>query len=447
MDASTGLPWDGTDLLHWVAEPAPSMAAVSGAKGVDPAALHREAIGALGARPQEPVALALRVPFCAVRCLFCERDVRAAQLPAAIGEYVDRLIDEVGDVARAAGGGRDVAQLHLGGGSVSELGEGQLRRLMHEVQAHWRVPADAELSAECDPRRTGWSQLELLRELGFARVRFGVIDFDVQVQHAVGRCQSGALVEDVCGVARSCGIENIGFDLMVGLPHQTADGWRTTLQRVIELAPDRIAVGRDRHRPRLAPGQFAIDASGLPSAAERDALAESGARLLAEVGYWWAGVGLFVLDGDELAWAGEQGRLRRSLIAYTGAPPCPSLGHRVGAISEVDGHRFRHHPSVKGWLDAMRAGQSPVVGAWPASPQLRDWRDAIEQQLCRQELARETADDGFERALARLAPAGREGWVELRDDRIVVSDLGRPRLATLCELLQAPLGAGPRLHS
>lgn len=445
MTASTGLPWDGADVLHWVVSPsAATVPGIFDAPSVEPVVLHRQVLGTLAERPTEPVSLALRVPFCAVHCLFCDRDVRAAQMPAAIDDYVDRLAEEIGDVARTAGGGRDVAQLHIGGGSATELGERHLRRLMQAVHAHWRVPADAGLSAECDPRRTAWSQLQLLRDLGFSRVSFGVLDLDAQVQRAIGRCQSVALIDDVCSLARGCGIEVIGFDLMIGLPGQTVEGWRATLQRVLDMAPDRITLRGYRHRPRLAPGQFAIDAEGLPGSAVRHALAELSAQLLCEAGYHWIGADQFVLDGDELALASEQGRLRRSLIAYTAAPPCPVLGHGVGAVSEIDGHLFWNHPSVDAWLDAVRAGQSPVVGAWPANPQQQRWRDAIERLLCRQELSRNTADGHFELARERLAPAQGAGWVECLDDRIVVTARGRHELPTLCELL-APAGGHPRL--
>ena len=435
MTASTGLPWDGAGVLHWVVSPAAMPPGIFDARGFEPAALHREVLGTLSGRPAEPVSLALRVPFCAVHCLFCDRDVRAAQLPAAIDDYVDRLVDEIGDVARSAGGGRDVAQLHVGAGSATELGERHLRRLMQAVHAHWRVPADAGLSAECDPRRTGWSHLQWLRDLGFTRISFGVLDLDAQVQRAIGRCQSVALIDDVCGLARGCGIEVIGFDLMIGLPQQTVEGWRATLERVLEMAPDRITLHGYLHRPRMAPGQFAIDAEGLPGAAARHALADLSARMLCEAGYHWIGADQFVLDGDELALACEQGRLRRSLIAYTAAPPCPVLGHGVGAMSEIDGHLFCNHPSIDGWLDTVRAGQSPVVGAWPANPHQQRWRDAVERLLCRQELARTSADGHFELARERLAPAQGEGWVECLDDRIVVTARGRHELPKLCELL------------
>lgn len=393
---------------------------------------HRLALQALAQRPDEAVSLAFALPFCAAHCLCCDRDILAAQPDEVIGDYLTGLIEETRTLSQRIGAGRDVLQLHLGGGSASELEEAQLARLVHAVRESWRLPADAEMSIECDPRRVGWTQLQLLRDLGFGRINFGVLDLDLKVQMAIGRRHSAALIDDACELARSCGIGCVSLELMIGLPHQCAASWRDTLRRVIAMAPDRIALACYRHRPQHAPGQYAIDADALPQEDECRALLALTARLLCDAGYLWIGADLFVLETDELAIARSQGRLRRSLISYTATPPSALLAHGVAATGELDGQRFTNTASMPAWRQAVRSGRSPVLQAQPQMPWRARLRQAQQQLLCGLELPQSMLCDELQPAYDRLAQHAHSGWVQLLDDRLVVTEAGRLALPALC---------------
>jgi oxygen-independent coproporphyrinogen III oxidase len=399
---------------------------------------YLDALRALARRTDEGLALSLRVPFCAVHCLCCERPVQAGQPGQVIDEYVDDLCSEIEIVATHAGPGRDVLQLVLGGGSATELDESQLARLVTALQRHWRLPADAVYMAECDPRRADGTRLTLLRGLGFRAVTFGVLDLDPEVQCAIGRCQSGALVDDVCELARASGIEIVNLDLMAGLPRQTEHGWRRTVERVIAMAPDRITMSRYRHRPWLAPVQRLIDADDLPDAAGSNALVERGGAMLRAAGYRWIGADHFVLEGDELSQALDAGRLRRNLVGYTGQPAGQVLGLGVGAVSDIDGGLFWNEPLLPAWREGVRSGELPVVHAQPATASERKRRRAIEQLLCSLELPAEHARGGLEDAYAQLARRAADGTVRALEDRIVVTDKGRSVLHRLCAEFGAP---------
>ncbi len=236
-----------------------------------PAAWRQQKLLAdLAARDDEMLALSVALPFCAVHCLCCARDVAAGQSPQVLDGYMQHLCHEIDNLAGHIGGRRELMQLHLGGGSANLFSASSLVGLMHVLRQHWRVPGDAELSVECDPRRIGWVQLELLRGLGFNEVKFGVLDLDSQVQRAIGRIHSGALIDDACGLARACGIGSINLALMVGLPGQSPASWRCTLAQVIDMAPSRITLERYRHTPWRTAGQCAIDvASSSASATPR----------------------------------------------------------------------------------------------------------------------------------------------------------------------------------
>jgi len=324
---------------------------------------YQSALQTLAQRPGEPVALSIRLPFCAARCLFCDRDILAAQPSDVIGSYAEALADEVALLAQHIGRDRDVLQLHLGGGTANELSDSQLAGLVEALQTAWRLPSDAEMSAECDPRRVTRQHLEMLRGLGFRHVTFGVADFDITVQQAIGRRNSQALIDDVCVTAREVGFERIQLELIVGLPHQSASGWRSTLDRLIAMAPDRVALSCYQHRPDQAPAQHAIDSAALPDGALCTELRSMTSTAMLSAGYAPIGASQFVLDDDELALARPEGRLRRNLIGYTATPAVPLLGLGAGGVGEIDGSMFWNHAALPAWHAALREKQLPVARA------------------------------------------------------------------------------------
>jgi oxygen-independent coproporphyrinogen-3 oxidase len=401
---------------------------------------YAQVLDGLASRPDDPVSLSMKVPFCTTRCMCCHRDIRAAQPSAVIEDYVSGLVDEIRVVADRIGAERDVLQFHLGGGTANELSERQLVRLVGALHRQWRLPADAEMSVECDPRRAGWAQLRALRGLGFSRVTFGVLDLDTDVQQAIGRRHSVALIDDVCSLARDCGVEYINLDLMVGLPYQTEQRWQTTLERVLAMAPDRVRLARYRHWPWNAPAQQAIDADALPGAEQTQALARQTADMLCSAGYRWIGADQFVLETDELALALEQGRLRRSLISYTATPPTPLLGLGLAAVGDIDGSLYWNESSLPVWRRAVQQGRFPVAHAQVATAGESKRRTAVDQLLCGQELRAETVRDGMEDAYHRLAQHESGGLVRVLEDRIVVTEAGRHELLSLCRELDEPQG-------
>ena len=416
----------------WVIHPA---AEDTAAQPPEVPELYGRAMQALAQRPDEAVALSYDLPFCAAHCLCCDREILAAQPPEVIDDYVDGLIAETQAIAGRIGRQRDVLQLHLGGGSASELDDAQLSRLLEAVRDAWRVPDDAEMSIDCDPRRVGWMHLQLLHSLGFSQITYGVLDLDAHVQRAIGRRQSAELIDDACEVARSCGIEYVNLSLLIGLPHQSEESWRATLQRVVAMAPDRLTLGRYRHRPRMAPGQYAIDPDALPDEFECRRLLAMAGELLGEAGYRWIGSDHFVLENDPLAVAQDQRRLRHGPVSYTGTPYTPVLAHGVHAVGEIDGHVFHNTPSLAAWQQAVRNGLPAVAAAQPLTrcEQLR--RNARQHLLCYLELPLQVVSGGLEPAYERLAALEQDGLVQRLDGRLVVTEAGRLALPMLCEEL------------
>ncbi len=322
---------------------------------------YESALQALAAQPGDSLALSVRLPFCAAHCLFCNRQIHAAQPLDVIDRYVQALSDEAAMVAQRVGRDRDVLQLHLGGGSANDLTEVQLLRVVDALHAAWRLPSDAELSVECDPRRVSRQHLDLLRGLGFRHVSFGVADLDATVQRAIGRRNSDRLIEDVCAAARCAGIERVQLELLIGLPHQSLQSWQCTLGRVIEMAPDRVVLARYQHGPDRTAGQRAIDSDVLPDAALCGALQALSIEVLHAAGYAAISSGHFVLDDDELALAHAEGRLRLNLIGCTATPAVPVIGLGAGAIGQIDDALYLNHVGLPDWHAALAARRLPVA--------------------------------------------------------------------------------------
>lgn len=397
--------------------------------------LQQRLLADLAARDDEMLALSVSLPFCAVHCLCCARDVAAGQSPQVLESYTRQLCHEVDALAGHIGGRRELLQLHLGGGSANLFSESSLVALMHGLRGHWRVPGDAALSVECDPRRSGWVQLELLRGLGFTEVQFGVLDLDPQVQRAIGRIHSAALIDDACGLARACGIGCIHLGLLVGLPGQTTAGWRRTLAQVIDMAASRVTLQRYRHAPWRAPGQCAIDMHALPDAAQTQDLVALAADMLGAVGYRWLGADLFVLEDDPLSLALDEGRLRGSLIGLTGQPPMPLLGVGRGAVSDLDGCLVWNLAAPDAWSAEVDQGRLPVAVAWQADDLAVRRRAAADHLLCHQQLPADLLAGALVPVYEALASHAPPGSLCRLADRLVVTAPGRLVLHQLCAAL------------
>lgn len=325
-----------------------------------PQRLWQVTLDRLALRPAE-LASSIVLPFCATHCLCCDRDVRCAATGQEVDRYLQDLLAEVGLLSTRLGPRHSLTRLHLAGGNLTELGEVQLLRLFDGLRRHWRIDAGAAISAHVDPRRFSPGVLRLLRGQGVTRLVLGVLDFDPQVQLAVGRHQPPELVADACAQAADAGISGLQFDLMVGLPRQTAEGWARTLSQVLALAPTQVRLREYRHRPRQAPVQAMLEAAALPDRGQCRQLTQQARRVLQAGGYRPSGADL-LLRADQTADDEAMARL-------------PWLGCGTGAVSRVDGRVFFNAAQRPAWQAMVHAGRLPVVqtrrqewvhpGEWP----------------------------------------------------------------------------------
>lgn len=394
-------------------------------------ARYREVLTGFRQGAAEPFAVYVHVPFCHVRCLYCACDTTITHSLEKVDRYLDALEVEMSLVTELIGRGREIGQLHVGGGTPNHLNEPQLARLVEIVERHFRFSANASTSIECNPRRSSAGQLELLYGLGFRRISFGVQDLNADVQRAIGRVQSLSMVRDVFQTARETGFESINLDLVYGLPFQNRQGFQSTLNSILELSPDRVACFSYAHDPATRPHQHAINADQLPGISEKLALFQDAVRSFTDAGYRWVGLDVFVRETDELANAQAAGHLYRNAIGYTPLPVKQVLAFGPSGIGDVGGALVQNLTDLGAWHRQLDDGKLPVAWGRQLSEGERRRREAILNLMCNLQLPASSSAD-LHQDYDRLCDNAGHGLVEVSPDGIRVTPEGRYLLRGLC---------------
>ncbi|MEN8185382.1 MAG: oxygen-independent coproporphyrinogen III oxidase [Myxococcota bacterium] len=409
---------------------------------------------------EEPLSLYAHVPFCRSLCHFCACNRVITRDPALPERYLDAIEREVEAVRSRMGGERPVSQLHWGGGTPTHLAPDQIRRLFRALTAAWRLREGAEVSIEVDPRVTTVEHVHTLRACGFNRLSLGVQDFDPRVQAAVHRIQPLETTAELTAEARAAGFGSVGYDLIYGLPFQTEASFARTLETILELAPDRVAIYGYAHVTWVAKQQRGFERTDLPEPAERIRLLVLAVRRLLKGGYVHVGMDHFARPGDELARAQQQGRLRRNFMGYTTQPGIELLGFGPSAISELRDGYAQSRRDLAGWEEAVRKEGLATFRGHRLSEEDRARREVISGLMCQGEVDAGRYRDRFGRDFSRdfapeleaLAPLEAEGLVERRTDGgLRVTGLGRlfVRNVAMCfdAYLPGQRAAGRRVFS
>ncbi|MEO6354474.1 MAG: oxygen-independent coproporphyrinogen III oxidase [Burkholderiaceae bacterium] len=307
-----------------------------------------------------PLSIYVHIPFCESLCYFCACNKIITKEHGRAAEYLRYLDKEMALVAARIGSDRQTAQLHFGGGTPTFLSPDELRQLMQMLRSHFNFLPDAELGIEIDPRTVNDDTMALLGELGFNRTSFGVQDFDPAVQQAVNRIQPLEMVEKAVTASRKAGFVSVNADLIYGLPKQSLDSFNHTLDSIIELSPDRIALYNYAHLPSRFKAQRLIADSDLPSAEERLQIFLLSMRRLLEAGYVYIGLDHFSKPDDELNQARLNKSLHRNFQGYTTRADCDLVGLGVSAISKVGDSYSQSVRTVNAYYERIDNGQLPI---------------------------------------------------------------------------------------
>ena len=307
-----------------------------------------------------PLSVYLHIPFCQSLCYFCACNKVITQDRSKSEQYLRYLLREIDMVTQYMGEDRRTEQLHLGGGSPTFLEHAQLARLMERLQARFQFTPDAELGIEIDPRTLADGTLQGLAELGFNRTSFGVQDFDPRVQEAVNRIQPFDMVRRAVQDGRAAGFQSINTDLIYGLPLQSLDSFAATIDSLVELRPDRIALYNYAHLPNRFKAQRLIREADLPDAEQRLQLFLMSSQRLLDAGYVYIGLDHFALPTDELNLARLDGSLHRNFQGYTTRASCDLVSFGVSSIGHVGPMHVQNVRSLRNYYADLDRGRIPV---------------------------------------------------------------------------------------
>lgn len=401
-----------------------------------------------------PVSLYLHVPYCRAICHYCGCHTKAALRDDPVVAYADSLMAEIDLVAAKLPGKLPVSHIHWGGGTPSLLPAPQFRAIVARLAERFALRPDAEHAIELDPRTVDETLVETLAATGITRASLGVQDFDPAVQEAMGRIQPYAQVERAVALLSGVGITALNFDLMYGLPRQTADTVRSTVERAAELGPSRIALFGYAHVPWFKKHQRLIDEAALPGAEARLALEAVARRALADAGYVSIGLDHFARPDDDMAIAAASGRLARNFQGYTTDAAAALIGLGASSIGRLPQGFAQNTPDIGAWARAIAEGRLATVKgvALHADDRLRG--AVIERLMCddRVDLAAVCAAHGakletFDEEVAALDEMVADGLVEIDGAVIRVTERGRPFVRLAAAAFDAYLTRGAARHS
>ncbi len=377
------------------------------------------------------ISLYLHVPFCRRLCWFCACRTQGTASDAPVVAYVKTLQAELALLARHLPGGVRLSRLHWGGGTPTMIAPGLMRDLAAAVLDVVPLAEGAEFSVEIDPGEIDAARLDALVGAGMNRASLGVQDFDPEIQRTIGRQQSFALTRDVVEMIRSRGVTSLNADILFGLPHQTAPRIAVTVQKLLSLSPDRVALYGYAHVPWISRRQQMIPTDAMPTPQERLKLFDAARDLFVADGYQEIGIDHFAKPADGLAVAAREGRLRRNFQGYTDDTAPVLVGIGASAISLFPQGYAQNAAGTADHVAAVRAGRFSTYRGHVFAGQDRLRGRIIASLMCDFRVSRaELAGYGVARAevdvlLTRVAEAFL-GVVVLDDRALTILPEGRP---------------------
>jgi oxygen-independent coproporphyrinogen III oxidase len=383
-------------------------------------------------RQASALSLYVHIPFCESLCFFCACNKIVTKHHERATEYLKYLKHEIDLHVARLGSGQNITQLHLGGGSPTFFSDVELTELMTMLRRSFKLPHEGEFSIEIDPRTVNESRLKYLATLGFNRLSFGVQDFDEEVQKAVHRIQPAQQVFNLVEVARRLKFQSVNVDLIYGLPKQTPETFKHTIEQLILLRPDRVALYAYAHLPERFKPQRRISADQLPSASVKVELLSGAITSLLQAGYVYVGMDHFALPDDALAVAKRQGRLHRNFQGYSTQPDCDLIGLGVSAIGKVGNTYSQNAKSLDEYYDLLNQQRFPVVRGLALTHDDMLRRTVIMALMCQGGFQYEDINqsylinfkDYFSDAFEELKKLASLGFLEMNENSLQVTQRG-----------------------
>ena len=408
-------------------------------------------------RSARDLSIYFHIPFCESLCWFCGCTTVITTNHDKGADYIDYLGREVANMVPRLNPSRKVGQLHFGGGTPTFLRPDEIRRLGGIIHKHFTFLPEIEASVEVDPRRLTRDHLLALREIGFNRASMGVQDFNPQVQEAIHRIQPRALTQQAMDWMRELGFGSINLDLIYGLPHQTPESFEESLDIVLEMQPDRLAVFSYAHVPWIKPAQKILQAKVLPAPETKLQMLKLVIEKLTSNGrYVYIGMDHFARPDDELAVAQRNKQLQRNFQGYSTRAGTDIYAFGMSSISQIPDAYWQNEKELPKYQAAVDAGRVPLHRAYLLTAEDNLRRETIMRVMCDLSLdfaamSRELGIDfekHFSQELAALARFETDGLVKRTPAGFDVTDIGRLFIRNIAMCFDNTLApAGEQRHS
>ena len=381
----------------------------------------------------EGITLYIHLPYCESLCTYCGCNKRITKNHAVETPYNTSIMKEWDAYMKILETKPKHAGNHLGGGTPTFFSPESLEEMLGIIIGSSEVMPDAEFSFEGHPNNTTRGHLQTLFDLGFRRVSYGIQDFNEEVQKAIHRIQPFDRVKEATDVAREIGYTSVNFDLIYGLPHQTAETISATFEKVADLKPDRIAFYSYAHLPSAFPAQKSFE-QFLPKESEKRNLYEKGKQILTEMGYLEVGMDHFALENDPLYIAKKNKTLHRNFMGYTTSPSKILLGLGNSSISDVYYAYAQNTKEIDLYKEQISLGHFAISKGHMMSKEDIETRNLILKLICNHE-----ADWNFcyysvlgKRNWDKLKTFAEEGIIEFDAKGIKIQATGLPFVRNVC---------------
>jgi len=399
------------------------------------------------ATSDRPLSMYFHIPFCKERCTYCGCNTMITKNQSKATDYVEHLLKEIDQLAAFGLTHKKVRQLHFGGGTPTFLLDEEFKMILDRIRSHFEFEDQAELAIEVDPCSTHKGQLAMLAGLGFNRLSLGLQDFNLKVQESVNRVQSYEITKEHIDEARELGFTGVNLDLMYGLPHQTLETMKVTLDQVIELSPDRVALYNFAYLPEQLPHQKQLNPGDMPNEKVKLEIFFEAIKKFTEAGYDYIGMDHFAKRTDELSKSQKARKLYRNFMGYSPKSGVDLVGVGITSIGEGEHYFLQNLKTLPEYQKSIEA--SGIAGAkglrLSEDDRIRKW--TIIRLICHfyvdfSEFKEEFGKDFqtyFAAELATLDDMIDEGLIARSSEHLEVLDWGKLLVRNICMRFDAYL--------
>ena len=374
---------------------------------------------------KEAVSVYVHIPFCHSLCHYCGCHTKIVSHTDVVSAYVDMLCNEIKIAASHVTVRVKVSRIHFGGGSPNYAPVSDIEKILDTLRTCFSVDDGVKIDMECDPRLLTEEKITALYFIGIGRVSLGIQDFDESVQKAVHRIQPLEHVQGMVKSLRYVGIQDINFDLIVGLPEQTLDTVRRTVMETIEIRPSRIAVFAYAHVPWMKKHQKLLEKYRFPTPQERFLMHEDANIALCRAGYETIGIDHYALPESSLLQAQALGTLRRNFQGYTDDAATTILGFGLSAISQFKDAYTQNSLDAPAYRKSIDAGRLPVAKGYAMTVMDIETGWAIMQLMCYSQLDVSKCPV-VPMARGKLKELERDGIIRINGNIVVITEIGKP---------------------